>query len=51
MLAEIPPQVVDEQTLLSFVAAVCNRLASADRDGAPTFEELVAAIETEKARR
>jgi type II secretory pathway predicted ATPase ExeA len=36
---------------LSFVAAVCERLISQELDGAPSFEDLVAAIETEKARR
>jgi hypothetical protein len=36
---------------LSFVAAVCERLLSQEIDGAPSHEDVLAAIETEKARR
>jgi len=36
---------------LSFVAAVCSRLASAERDGAPTIEDVMAAVSAEIARR
>jgi DNA transposition AAA+ family ATPase len=36
---------------LSFTAAVCTRLAEQEIDGIPTHEAVLAAIETEKARR
>lgn len=36
---------------LSFCAAVCGRLATAERDGAPTFDDVAAAIAAEIARR
>lgn len=36
---------------LSFVAAVCERLVTQELDGTPTFENVLAAVAAEKARR
>ncbi len=36
---------------LAFVSAVCARIASAERDEAPTYEDVTAAIAAEIARR